>query len=47
MFFGEIFLRILVLLFSANKTCSLNHKEEEKAWFLVFFPRDEKFRDPG
>jgi hypothetical protein len=33
MFFDEIFLRILVLLFFTNKTCSWNHKEQEKGWF--------------
>jgi hypothetical protein len=33
MFFGEIFLIIIVLLFFTNKTCFWNHKEQEKGWF--------------
>jgi hypothetical protein len=35
MFFGEIFLRILVLLIFTNKTCSWNHtgKDQETGWF--------------
>jgi hypothetical protein len=34
LFFCEIFLRTLVLLFFfANKTCSWNHKKQEKRWF--------------
>jgi hypothetical protein len=33
---GEIFLRILVLLFFTNKTCSRNHKKQEKGWFFYF-----------
>jgi hypothetical protein len=47
-FFCEIFLRILFLLFFTNKTCSRNHKEQEKGLVLVFIPlfMYSRMRDP-